>query len=150
MSEFKITVVDFPATRLMGMKVRTSIARAHEDCPAIWQQFGPRMADIAGKPFYGVSCMLNAEEIEYWAAMEADGRELPADMGHHVIPAGTYAACRVPNLENIGEAYMFIFEKWFASQEAYVYNEQAPCFELYPPDWNPGASFELYVPVMAR
>ncbi|MDY0203505.1 MAG: GyrI-like domain-containing protein [Desulfovibrio desulfuricans] len=147
MDEFKATVVNFPATRLTGMKVRTSLAHAQQDCPAVWQRFGPRMPGIEGRQSFGVSIMLSAEEIEYWAAVEADGRELPADMGHVDVPAGTYVACRVPDLESIGIAYMFIFEKWLGSQETYAYNEQVPCFELYPPAWCPDVPFEIYVPL---
>lgn len=36
---------------------------------------------------------------------------------------------------------------WLAAQAEWKLNEQAPCFELYPADWNPTVPFEVYMPV---
>ena len=35
MNGFEIKVVDFPAKQLMGIKVRTNMAKAKEDCPTL-------------------------------------------------------------------------------------------------------------------
>lgn len=147
MSEFNVTVVDFPAKHLVGMKVRTSMSKAKEDCPAIWQTFCPKMASIYSTEGYGVSVMLNEQEFDYWAAAEAGDKPLPEGLGHIDIPAGKYATCTVPSLEKCGEGYMFIYQTWLGSQKDWQLNMAAPCFELYPSDWTPDGPFALYVPV---
>ena len=145
MSDFNVTIVEYPAKRLTGIKVRSNMAKAQEDCPALWQRFSSSYAQVMPAAAYGVTVMVNAEDFDYWAAVEdKDGRQ-PADMEHVDIPAGKYAVCSVPNLASIGEAYMFIFQKWLASQQAHAYNEQSPSFELYPPHWSPENPFEIYV-----
>lgn len=146
MSGFEISVVDFSAKQLMGIKVRTSMAKAREDCPALWQKFCPQMPETYGKESYGLSVMLNAEDFEYWAAVEVDG-QIPAGIEATGIPAGSYVRCTVPNLESIGAGYMYIYQTWLGGQQEWKLNEQAPCFELYPADWNPGRPFDLFMPV---
>ena len=145
MSDFNVTIVEYPAKRLTGIKVRSNMAKAQEDCPALWQRFCTDYAQVMPTASYGVTVMVNAEDFDYWAAVEDQGGRLPADLEHVDIPAGKYAVCSVPNLASIGEAYMFIFQKWLASQQAHAYNEQSPSFELYPPHWSPENPFEIYV-----
>ncbi len=147
MGDFNVTVVDYEAKHLTGIKVRTSMSKAQQDCPAIWEKLCPRIAGIEATPGYGVAIMLNEVDFDYWAAVEAPEGQLSADMEHVDIPAGKYAVCSVPNLVSLGEAYTFIFEKWLGSQQTYTYNAQAPCFELYPAHWNPEAAFSIYVAV---
>ena len=145
MSDFNVTIVEYPAKRLTGIKVRTNMAKAQEDCLALWQRFCPDCTQDMPSAAFGVSVMLDAENFDYWAAVEDKDGRLPADMGHVDIPAGKYAVCSVPNLASIGEAYMFIFQNWLASQQAHAYNEQSPSFELYPPHWSPENPFDIYV-----
>ena len=147
MGDFNVTVVDYEAKHLTGIKVRTSMSKAQQDCPAIWGKLCPKIAGIEATPSYGVAIMLNEVDFDYWAAVEAPEGQLPEDLEHVDIPAGKYAVCSVPNLASIGEAYTFIFEKWLGSQQTYAYNPQAPCFELYPAHWNPEAAFSIYVAV---
>ena len=152
MSQFDVTVVDYPRKRLAGLKVRTSMKKAHIDCPAIWQTFGPRIGELSpeGCPgSYGVSVMVNAEDFDYWATIELDPAKA-ASAGLETIetPAGPYAKVAVPHLEKMGEAYMFIYEDWLKSQTAYAYKADGPCFELYPPDWKPEAAFEIFMPLV--
>lgn len=145
MSDFNVTIVEYPAKRLTGIKVRSNMAKAQEDCLALWQRFCLNYEQVMPATAYGVSVMLDAENFDYWAAVEDKDGRLPADLEHVDIPAGKYAVCSVPNLASIGEAYMFFFQKWLASQQAYAYNEQAPSFELYPPHWSPENPFEIYM-----
>lgn len=147
MSEFEMTVVDYQAKHLTGIKVRTSMSKAQQDCPAIWEKFCPKIAGIEAMPSYGVAIMLNEVDFDYWAAVEAPEGQLAADLERVDIPAGKYAVCSVPNLASLGAAYMFIFEKWLASQQTYAHNEQAPCFEMYPAHWHPEAPLSIYVGV---
>ena len=147
MSGFEVTVVDFAAKQLVGIKVRTSMAKAKQDCPALWQKFCPQLPDIFMKESYGISIMLNAHDFDYWAAAETSEGVCPAGLEPVGIPAGPYARCLVPNLESIGDGYMFLYQTWLAAQTEWKLNEQAPCFELYPADWNPSMPFEVYMPV---
>ena len=147
MSDFNVTIVEYPAKRLTGIKVRSNMAKAQEDCPALWQSFCPKMPDTFGKECYGISVMLNKQDFDYWAAAEAPEGACPAGLEPMGLPAGNYARCVVPNLENIGAGYMYMYQTWLAAQGDWKLNEQAPCFELYPADWNPAMPFELFMPV---
>jgi AraC family transcriptional regulator len=148
MSGFEVTIVDLAAKQLAGIKVRTSMAKAKQDCPALWQNFCPKMPDIFTKKSYGISVMLNEQDFDYWAAAEAPEGACPAGLEPVGIPAGSYARCEVANLESIGEGYMFMYQTWLASQGEWKLNVQAPCFELYSANWNPAMPFELFMPVM--
>ena len=147
MSGFEVSIVDYSAKQLVGIKVRTSMAKAQQDCPALWQNFCPHMPDIFATNGYGISIMLNAQDFDYWAAAEAPEGVCPPGLEHVAIPAGSYARCIVPNLESLGAGYMFMYQTWLAAQTEWKLNEQAPCFELYPADWNPTTPFEVYMPV---
>ena len=147
MSVFAVSVVDFPAKQLVGIKVRTSLAQAQRDCPALWQGFCRHVPADYGKAAYGISVMLNAQDLDYWAAFESTSGQTPAELAPVEIPAGAYARCLVPNLESIGAGYMFLYQTWLAGQSEWKLNERAACFELYPADWTPAAPFELYMPV---
>jgi AraC family transcriptional regulator len=144
-SEFNVTIVEYPAKRLTGIKVRSNMAKAQEDCPALWQRFCTDYAQVMPTASYGVTVMANAEDFDYWAAVEDKDGRLPDDLKHVDIPAGKYAVCSVPSLASIGEAYMFIFQNWFASQQTYAYDEQSLSFELYPSHWSVENPFEIYV-----
>ncbi len=155
MSDFTITVVDCPAKSLVGMKVRTTMQKAQADCPALWQEFGPRIDALCPgggcTGAYGLSAMINETEFYYWAAVEAEAfAEVPAGLERADLPAGRYAACPVPNLEKLAEAYTHLYTTWLPSAPGYVINEQAPCFELYPSNWQLSDAFALYMPVRER
>lgn len=153
MSNHNVTVVEYPEMHLIGMKVRTTMQKAQQDCPALWQAFGPRCAEIlpAGSDCtgaYGISVMLTPEEFEYWAAIEANASvAVPQGMGRVDIPAGQYAKCAVPNLGKLGEIYMYLYEEWPKSQKTYTYDEKIPCFELYPQNWKPSDALTVFMPV---
>ena len=152
MDKYDITVTNYPKKRLVGMKARTSMQKAQTDCPALFQSFMPRVSELAQlskcNNFYGVSVMLNAEDFDYWAAVEIEtDANLPEGMACMDIPSGEYAKCAVPNMEKLGEAYMYVFGEWPKSQTKYVLDEQAPMFELYPMCFKPTDSFEIYAPV---
>ena len=151
MEKYDVTVVEYPATRLIGLKVQTTMKKAQVDCAAIWPAFGPRMPELLKgdcRNAYGVSVMLSAEDFEYWAAVEVDkSAAVPEGMGSLDIPAGLYAKTTVPNLEKLMEAFMFLYEGWPKNQKDYTFSETAPCFELYPPTWWGDGVFEVYMPV---
>ena len=103
MNGFEVSVVNFAAKQLVGIKVRTSMAKAKEDCSALWHNFCPKMQKIEEGEGYGISVMINEQEFDYWAAAEAPKGTCPAGLEPVELPAGDYARCVVPNLESIGE-----------------------------------------------
>ena len=152
MEKYDITVVEYPKKRLMGMKVRTSMQKARADCPALFESFIPRVSELpagsCSNGFYGVSKMVNTEDLDYWAAVEmTEGSSIPEGMECVDIPSGEYAKCAVPNMEKLGETYMYIYDEWPKNQTKYVMDGYSPSFELYPANWQHGASFEIYAPV---
>lgn len=153
MDQYAVTVVEYPAKRLVGVKVVTTMQRAKTDCPALWQTFCPRASELfksAGecKGFFGVSVMINTEEFEYWAATEIESSaDIPAGMARIDIPAGQYAKCAVPSLEKLGDVYMHLYSDWLKEHPAYAYDERHPCFELYPPNWQVNDSFDVFMAV---
>ena len=147
MNGFDVTVADYPGKELVGIKVRTTMAKAKEDCSALWQSFCPIMQNLAKSQGYGISIMLSAQDFEYWTAVEAPKGATPAGVEAVSIPAGAYARCTVPNLESIGAGYMFLYQTWVGAQQEWTINEQGPCFELYAADWTPGMPIDLFMPV---
>lgn len=155
MSKYEVSVVECPARHLIGMNVQSSMSKAPIDCPAIWQSFGPRMGELCAAEdsagSFGVSVMLSAENFVYWAALEAKAdTAVPRGMGSLDIPAGLYAKVRVPNLEKLGEGYCFIYNEWPGEQSEYIGDETIPCFEYYPPDWQPEDALEIFMAVKKR
>ncbi len=152
MEKYDVTVVEYPAKRLAGLKVKTTMRKANEDCTALWRAFEPRLAELpeggGERDFYGVSVMLNAEDFDYWAAVETEpAAAAPRGMGVIDLPAGRYAKAAVPNLEKVVEAYMYLYDEWLKGQTAYAAEEASPCFERYPPNWQPTDAFEVFMPV---
>ena len=70
MNEFEIKVVDFPAKQLMGIKVRTNMAKAKEDCSALWHNFCPKMQKIEEGEGYGP---VDVDDFCHYL-MEMDGK----------------------------------------------------------------------------
>ena len=146
---FDITVVEYPEKHLVGVKVRTTMQmqKGMADCPALWESFMPRMGELPSGNAYGVCVMLNAEDFDYWAALEADvNAAVPEGMACVDVPAGKYAKCTV-DMEKLRDAYTYICTEWEKSQTEYVLDGQAPSFELYQANWQLGDSFEIFAPV---
>ncbi len=147
MNEFEVSVIDYPGKDLLGIKVRTTMAKAKEDCGALWHSFCPKMQEVGEGEGYGISVMINAQDFDYWAAAEAPKGAAPAGVEAVTIPAGAYARCTVPNLASIGAGYMFMYQTWPAGQQDWKIDEQRPCFEMYAADWAPDMPLDLYMPV---
>ncbi len=151
---FSVEVVEHPAMRLVGMKIRTTIPNASKECPVLWHEFMPReIGELFGgsKPTYGVSTTARRQQFDYWAAVEIDPNlPIPDDMETVLIPHGEYAFCKVPGYESLDEAYDYMFREWLPRQSDYVHQRQSPCFEHYPSYWQPTEHLALYVPVAAE
>ena len=153
---FSISIVDYPAKLVAGLRIRTEMQKAKTECPALWHTLVPRMSEISAwqtvpKGIYGVSLMVNESEFDYWAALETSGEDtVPQGMETFSIPAGRYAKCPVASMEQLFEAYMYVYGTWASEQAEYTVNEMAPCFELYSSNWQENDSFEIYVPLKKK
>lgn len=152
MSNYHVTVADYPSKQLVGMKVRTSMKNSHQDCPALWQHFGPRIGELLGnRESYGVSVMINEEEFYYWAVVEWEPLSpLPEGMERIDIPAGKYAKCTAPSLNELADVYMYIYGGWPESQDEYTFDEKKACIELYRTGWQPEDALDVYMPLKAK
>lgn len=158
--KFSFSVTPVPEKRLLGMRVRTNMANAHTDCPALWMRFGPRLCPellkksacfVGPQTSYGVSTEMGISgDFTYWAAIEAaPDATSPEGMEMLTIPAGPYVRCSVANLEEVGPAFSAMYMEWPATQTAYAPDMNGLCFELYPPDWRPKCPLELYGGLLA-
>lgn len=155
MSQYPVSVINFPAKRLLGMNVRITMQTAAQDCPALWMRFGPRITELlpAGsvQESYGVNEMLGADECAYWATIEAVASlEQAADMASIDLPAGPYAQCTVSSLEKLMDAYTYLYEVWPTSQNEFTADLQAASFEKYPPNWQIADALEIYLPLKKK
>ena len=160
-TDFQVSIKERSAHTLYGASVRTNMAKASTDCPHIWESvFVPRMPEISQKPLkefqgesYGISIVVDMQSgiFDYWAAMEpAPGTPLPQGLSEIEIPAGLYASCRVDSLEQLGDAYNYLYTEWVPKQPNLLLNMQAPCFELYGQEYMQNGALEVYVPVLKK
>jgi predicted transcriptional regulator YdeE len=155
-TEFAIKIVERPAVKAAGLKVHTSLDKASVDCPKLWgENFAPNYmetfpCDGSGNS-YGVSVMTSETEFDYWAVMPlGNGAKVPAGLEEITIPGGAYAECPVKSLQEMGEAYTYIYTAWSAAQKDYAVNFQAPCLELYTTDYLKNGSLTVYAPVVKK
>ena len=153
--EFKVAVNDQPPRRLVGLKVRTTMADAPKDAPLLWERFGPRMPEASGikdsQGSYAPCVMIDEQSLYYWATVEAPAdRPLPEGMEVFLLPAGAYAGIALPTLAELGAAYTYLYGEWPGTQAEYAVDTRAPCYEYYPPNWTPNGSLEVCVPVSRK
>ncbi len=147
----KVTIIEFSAKQLIGMKVTTDMQKAAVDCPALWQAFGPHIAQLPGglgNCSYGVSVMGARDgAFDYWAAIEESADTiLPTGLEKLSLPAGLYACSEVANLGMLAKAYGELYANWDESP-GYAVDWRSPCFERYPADWKPTDPLDIFVPV---
>lgn len=157
MAQFAVTVVERPAVKTAGLKVRTSMAKASQDCPRIWEQeFGPRMESFPADPqqagqSYGVSIMLDSETFDYWAVMPiAPGADVPEGMDILEIPGGLYVECHLDSLAQLGDAYTYIYTAWGSTNGKYALNMQGASLELYTCEYLNSGKLTIYCPVVEK
>lgn len=147
-------IVQKSALTLVGVQMHGKIEGM--DLKGLWNEFGPRMAEIkGGDPNVCYGAMDNYSEatgeFDYLAACEAKGAAvLPAGMVSWNIPAQTYAVypCTLPQ---IGEAWTTVYQQWLPTSG---YQRAAgPEFELYDEKFNPqdpAAVLYLCVPIVSK
>jgi len=145
--ELKVELEERPPLTLVGIKTRTNMESALTDCPRHWEEFMPRMSELAAGPAgsYGVSFMVNETEFDYWAALPLKpGAPVPPGLAGLDVPGGLYASCRLLSLENMSQAYERLYSQPLPGYEARL---DAPCYEFYPPDFQGSGPLTIYVPV---
>ena len=151
-SSYKVTVVEQPARRLAGLRVRTNMRDSQKDCPDLWEKFTPSMeelARVAEAGSFGASVNLDANgDFDYWAAMAVpQGAKAPSDMDCLEVKGGKYAQVVVENLANLGAAYQYMYAEWEKTQNDYRVDFTGACLEFYPKDWRDGDLVTIYVPL---
>ncbi|MDL2306911.1 GyrI-like domain-containing protein [Desulfovibrio sp. OttesenSCG-928-C06] len=155
----ELSIIELPAFELAGIRVRTTMGKAFMECPQLWERFCPRMGELLGKPgeiclseSFGASTMVDMDNdiFDYWAMLPYPAsKELPQGMERLNVASSTYAACTVPSLAQLGDAYEYIYRKWLPNQNEYVFR-CAPCFEHYDERFlenNNNGRFDVLVPV---
>ena len=156
---YTYSVVTLPEVLAAGISIQTDMQKAQTDCPALWQQFGPLMAqEMADHPYvldgqsYGISIMQNEQAFTYWAALgvKPDTTEdmLPTGVRLVRMAAGDYVQCTVPNLEQIGSAYEELYSEWPATQHTHQLDMSKPGFEAYQKNCDGSIPFALYAPLL--
>lgn len=156
---YTFSVVELPAKQVAGITVQTDMQHAEQDCPVIWQTFGPRIcAELSGHiavsdnaDTFGICQMIDESRFIYWAAIEVNSTEnLPADMKTMTVPAGFYVTCTAPNLEKLGEAFTALYMQWPQTQNDYAIDMQGVCFELYKGQWQMNDPIQVYAAVTKK
>lgn len=149
--KFTIEVVTREAVRVVGMKVRTDMASAPDDCPRLWREiFGPRMPEVATfpGPSYGASLMVDEEHFDYWAALPyREGDPVPPGMALLDLAGGLYAECRLESLADLAAGYQFLFE---SRSDRYEARFDVPGYEFYPADHMSTGRLSLCVPLRLK
>ena len=155
-----VSIVTVPSLVLCGLYVRTSMQNASEDCPRLWEQtFLPRMAELCRTPShecqgesYGISVMDGTapHEFTYWAAMPyGPETPLPEGMSRIELQGGSYARCRVPSLQQLGEAYTYLYMRWRDPDGAFAPDMTLPCFERYGAAYLERGELDIFMPLRA-
>ena len=156
---FSYRIENFPQTKLIGARIRTTMAQAGTDCPALWLSFGPRLCGdlskfaVGAKATYGVSRMIDEETFDYWALIETqieDLSSLPDNIESFTIEEGLFVRAEVDNLEQLGAAFNALYSQWPQTQTEYTLNMHGICFEYYPIPWQPTDAFAIYAPVIRK
>ncbi len=156
MSDFPMQEVDQPAIRCAGLKVRTTMAKAGQDCYDLWDNlFGPRMNEdgFVHDPnhpdeSYGVSIMIDEEAFDYWALDSLSaGATVPAGMEEYTIPGGKYAKFAVSSIKAMGECYQYVYAEWLSENRDLELDMQRPCYELYGKAYLENGSLFILFPI---
>ena len=157
MQQFSVAIVTRPTIKTAGLAVRTTMQLAAVDCPHLWEkEFGPRMMDFPVNPelpgqSYGVSVMVDEVTFDYWAVMPiAPGATVPEDMDVLTLAGGLYAECHINSLEQLKDAYAYIYMDWPTTQARYALDMTGASYELYTADWLTSGKLTVYCPLLEK
>ena len=156
-------IIDFPETRLIGARVRTSFV--NDRTSELWRAFRPAASTIIGRiggesysvkvydGSYSFSQFDPAAEFDKWAAAAAsDEVPVPDGMESLIVPAGNYAEfIHVGPASEAPVIFGYIFGEWFPASEFEL--DQRPHFEILPEGYDPfstDATERILIPVRFR
>ena len=145
-------IVDKLAFTVVGMKCRGTIE--NNQIPGLWQEFGPRMAEIKGvvspNVAYGVTLGMDEKsgEFDYVAGMAVTSADdVPDGMVSCEVPEQKYAVF-TGTLPTVGQTYQYIYHDWLP-QSGYQ-RTVGPEFELYDENFDPAddsSQMDIYIPI---
>jgi len=143
-------IVERPAFTVVGMPYRGR--NEHNEIPALWEQFVPRMGEIRHSPPATYGVMGNYDpgtaEFDYVAGVEADpAAAVPEGMVRWDVPAGTYAAFRC-SLNTLQQTFGEIYGTWLPGSGHR--HADAPEFEYHGADYDPedmDSPMYVYIPI---
>ncbi|MBX3013672.1 MAG: AraC family transcriptional regulator [Caldilineaceae bacterium] len=145
-------IITKPAFTVVGLLVHT-IPKSPE-IPQLWEEFVPRMDEIAqgAEPDVSYGVMAHNEamnKLDYMAGMAvAQVDELPPGMNRWDLPANTYAVFAT-TLAMVGETFGYIFNQWLPTADYQAVD--APYFEYYGEDFSPAhPALSIYIPVQKK
>ncbi|MEO5858611.1 MAG: GyrI-like domain-containing protein [Pyrinomonadaceae bacterium] len=154
-------IIDFPETRLIGARVRTSFA--NDRTSELWRGFRPVASKIAGRiggesysvkvydGSYSFSQFDPAVEFDKWAAVAvSDEAPVPDGVDSLIISAGKYA--EFPHVGPASDAplsFGYIFGEWLPASEFEL--DLRPHFEILPEGYDPfneNAEEKVLIPIV--
>ena len=156
-------VIEFPETRLIGSRVRTSFV--NDRTSELWRGFRPIVSTIAGRvgaemysvkvydASYSFSPFDPAAEFDKWAAVVvSDGAVVPGGLESMLIAAGKYAKfSHVGPASAAPQTFGYIFGEWLPTSEYEL--DLRPHFEVLPEGYDPideQATERVMIPIRTR
>ncbi|MEM7334882.1 MAG: effector binding domain-containing protein [Chloroflexota bacterium] len=141
-------IVTKPAFAVIGMRYFGD--NKDGGIPKLWGTFLPRSNEIQDKAAlaYGVCGEMDENgRFHYLAGYETTSTEVPEGMDRWELTEQTYAIFPC-TIDNIGETYSYIFEKWLPQSDYKL--AKVPDFEYYPENFDPqhNKGMAIYMPVL--
>ena len=155
------TVVNYPATLLIGRSAEMSVAE--NTTAALWRSVSPRLREVAGRtdeqrislqiyPANYFSSFLPTRRFVKWAGVAVRaGQEPPPGWSVLNIPAGCYAVFHHQGPGNDPAIFRYIFSQWLPASPYRL--DDRPHFEVLEPGYrpnDPAAEERIYIPVIER
>lgn len=146
-----------PAMKFVGIGVDTSVQKASQDCPKVWQTFMERYKEIknyvGGMKNYGVAINPNEKEctFRYVASAEvSEFEDIPEGMEKVEIPEENYFVfLHKGKLDKLGQTYGAIMEEM--EKEPKKKQKEEFWVEFYDHRWKKDkdeSEFEIWIPVL--
>ena len=156
-------IIDFPETRLLGSRVRTSFV--NDRTSELWRGFRPIAPTISGRiggemysvkvydASYSFSNFDPAAEFEKWAAVAVpDEVEVSGGLEDLIIPPGLYAEfVHAGPASAAQQTFGYIFGQWLPASGFDL--DLRPHFEILPEGYDPfdvDATERVLIPIRTR
>ena len=144
-------IISKPAFTVAGMRILTKPMTP--EIPNLWQQFAPRIDEVAAiaEPYVSYGLMSYDQErnaLDYMAGVSVTSTaDLPSGMTTWEVAPATYAVFEA-TLATIGEAFGYVYDTWLPTAD--YQHAAAPYFERYGDAFDPSiptSTLEIYIPV---